>query len=100
MFVFRLKSLNSFIITFPLALRTKTNKCAKNESEQARKAFCCFNFLNISNLPVNLNFVSARFEFDLLPITWLNVCSPNLELLIIKFLFLHTKASVQFEAFS
>ena len=71
MFVFRLKSLNSFIITFPLALRTKTNKCAKNESEQARKAFCCFNFLNISNLLVNLNFVRARFEIDT---TWVNVC--------------------------
>ena len=85
--MFRLKSLNSFIITFPLALRTKTTKCAKNESEQARKAFCCFNFLNMSNLPVNLNFVSARFEFDLLPITWINVCSQNLELLIIKFPF-------------
>ena len=72
--MFRLKSLNSFIITFPLALRTKTNKCAKNESEQARKAFCCFNFLNISNLPVNLNFVSARFEFDLLPSYYMAKC--------------------------
>ena len=37
MFVFRLKSLNFFIITFLVALRTKTNECAKNESERARK---------------------------------------------------------------
>ena len=73
MFVFRLKSLN-FLITFPtflVALRTKTTKCAKNESERTRKALCCFNFLNILNLPINLNFVRARFEFD---ITRLNVC--------------------------
>ena len=37
----------------------------KNESERARKASCCFNFLNILNLPINLNFVRARFEFDI-----------------------------------
>ena len=64
MFVFRLKSLN-FLITFLVALRTKTTKCAKNESERARKALCCFNFLNILNLPINLNFVRARFEIDI-----------------------------------
>ena len=73
MFVFRLKSLNFLLtfLTFLVALRTKTTKCAKNESERARKALCCFNFLNILNLPINLNFVRARFEFD---ITRLNVC--------------------------
>ena len=67
MFVFRLKSLNFLItfLTFLVALRTKTTKCAKNESERARKALCCFNFLNILNLPINLNFVRARFEFDI-----------------------------------
>ena len=60
-----------FIITFLVALRTKTKKCVKHESERAGKAFCCFNFLSILNLPINLNFVRARFEFD---ITWLNIC--------------------------
>ena len=43
----------------------------QNDSERAGKAFCCFNFLSILNLPINLNFVRALFEFD---ITWLNVC--------------------------
>ena len=60
-----------FIITFLVALRTKTQKCVKHESERAGKAFCRFNFLSILNLPINLNFVRARFEFD---ITRLNVC--------------------------
>ena len=60
-----------FIITFLVALRTKTKKCVKHESERAGKTFCCFNFLSFLNLPINLNFVRARFEFD---ITRLNVC--------------------------
>ena len=102
MLVFRLKSLN-FLITFQtflVALRTKTTKCAKNESERARKALCCFNFLNILNLPTNLNFVRARFEFDITSYYMAKcLCSQNLELLISKFLFLQTQASVQFEAF-
>ena len=71
MFVFRLKSMNYFTITFLVVLRTKTKKWVKNKSERAGKASCCFNFLSILNLPINLNFVRARFEFD---ITWQNVC--------------------------
>ena len=63
--------MNYFTITFLVALRTKTKKWVKNKSERAGKASCCFNFLSILNLPINLNFVRARFEFD---ITWLNVC--------------------------
>ena len=55
---------------------------------------CCLNFLSIlTDLPINLNFVSARFEFD---ISSLNVCvsSQNLEFFIITFLVvLHTKAN-------
>ena len=65
----------------------------QNDSERAGKAFCCFNFLSILNLPINLNFVRARFEFD---ISWLIVCVPsqNVEFLIITFLVvLHTKAN-------
>ena len=58
-------------ITFLVALRRKGINAQKNESERARKAFWCFNFLSILNLPINLNFVRARFEFD---ITWLNIC--------------------------
>ena len=90
-----------FTITFLVALRTKTNKCEKNESERARKTFCCFNFLYILNLPVNLNFVRARFEFDITSYYMAkNLCSQNLELLIIKFLFFFAyESSVQFEAF-
>ena len=63
--------LEFFIITFLVVLRTKANKWRQNYSERAGKAFCCFNFLSILNLPINLNFVRALFEFD---ITWLNVC--------------------------
>ena len=63
--------------------------CKNNESERARKAkpsvIVFKNFLSILNLPINLNFVRARFEFDL---SRLNVCvsSQNLQLLIITFL--------------
>ena len=52
------------------------------------------NFLSVlTDLPINLNFVRARFEFD---ISWLIVCVPsqNVEFLIITFLVvLHTKAN-------
>ena len=97
MFVFRLKS---FLITFLVALRTKTNKCAKNESGRARKALCCFNFLNILNLPINLNFVCARFEFDITSYYMAKcLCSQNLELLIITFLFcIRKRINVQNES--
>ena len=38
----------------------------KNESERAGKAFCYrLNFLRILDLPVNLKFVRAQFEFDI-----------------------------------
>ena len=63
--------------------------CKNNESERARKAkpsvIVFKNFLSILSLPINLNFVRARFEFDL---SRLNVCvsSQNLQLLIITFL--------------
>ena len=61
-----------FLIIDFLILHTKANKCAKNENKRAGKAFySCSNFFSISNLPINLNFVRARFEFD---IKWLNVC--------------------------
>ena len=63
--------LEFFIITFLVALRTKGINVQKNERERAGKAFWCLNFLSILNLPLNLNFVRARFEFD---ITWLNIC--------------------------
>ena len=102
MFVFRLKSLNFLItfLTFLVALRTKTTKCAKNESERARKALCCFNFLNILNLPINLNFVRARFEFDITSYYMAKcLCSQNLELLIITFLFcIRKRINVQNES--
>ena len=71
--------------------------CKNNESERARKAkpsvIVFKNFLSILSLPINLNFVRARFEFDL---SRLNVCvsSQNLQLLIITFLVaLRTKAN-------
>ena len=70
MFVFRLKSLN-FLLLFLLLCVQKQINVQKNESERAGKAFCCFNFHSIINLPLNLNFVRARFEID---ITWVNVC--------------------------
>ena len=60
----------------------------KNESERARKAkpsvIVFKNFLSLLNAPINLNFVRARFEFDL---SQLNVCvsSQNLQFLIITF---------------
>ena len=63
--------------------------CKNNESERARKAkpsvIVFKNFLSMLSLPINLNFVRARFEFDL---SRLNVCvsSQNLQLLIITFL--------------
>ena len=63
--------------------------CKNNESERARKAkpsvIVFKNFLSILSLPINLNFVRARCEFDL---SRLNVCvsSQNLQLLIITFL--------------
>ena len=63
--------------------------CKNNESERARKAkpsvIVFKNFLSILSLPINLNFVRARFEFDL---SRLNVCvsSQNLQLLIVTFL--------------
>ena len=63
--------------------------CKNNESERARKAkpsvIVFKNFLSILSLPINWNFVRARFEFDL---SRLNVCvsSQNLQLLIITFL--------------
>ena len=71
MFLFRLKSLNFLLLLFLLFCVQKRINVQQNDSERAGKAFCCFNFLSILNLPINLNFVRARFEFD---ITWLNVC--------------------------
>ena len=71
MFVFRLKSLNFLLLIFLLLCVQKRINVQKNESERAGKAFCCFNFLSILNLPINLNFVRARFEFDVIR---LNVC--------------------------
>ena len=47
----------------------------------------CLNFLSVlTDLPTNLNFVRARFEFD---ISWLNVCVPfqNLDFLLLPFLY-------------
>ena len=47
-------------------------KKKKKENERAGKAFySCSNFLSILILLINLNFVRARFEFN---IKWLNVC--------------------------
>ena len=86
---FRLKTLNFWLLLFLFPY--KANKCAKikNTSERAKKAkpsVTVFkNFLSILNLPINLNFERARFEFDL---SRLNICvsSQNLEFLIITFL--------------
>ena len=64
-------------------------KKKKIESERARKAkpsvIVFKNFLSLLNLPINLNFVRARFEFDL---SRLHVCvsSQNLQFLITTFL--------------
>ena len=43
----------------------------KMKASELGKPSDFFNFLSILNLPLNLNFVRARFEFD---ITWLNIC--------------------------
>ena len=90
MFVFRLKSLN-FLLLFLLLCVQKQINVQKNESERAGKAICCFNFHSIINLPMNLNFVRARFEID---ITWVNVCvlKPQTSDYHI-FVYLHTKAN-------
>ena len=66
MFVFRLKSLNFLLLIFLLLCVQKRINVQNNESERAGKAFCCFNFRRILNLPINLNFVRARFEFDVI----------------------------------
>ena len=59
------QNLEFCILTF-LVLQSKANKCAKNESQRAKKAFCySLNFLRILDLPINLNFVRAQFEFDI-----------------------------------
>ena len=93
MFVF-FKTLNFLILLSLLFCKQKRINVQKNDSERAGIAFCCcLNFLSILNLPINLNFVCAQFEFD---ITWLNVCVPsqNLEFLIITFLVvLYTKTN-------
>ena len=86
MFLFRLKSLNFLLLLFLLFCVQKRLNVQQNDSERAGKAFCCFNFLSILNLPINLNFVRARFEFDI-PYMAKCLCSQNLELLIITFLF-------------
>ena len=70
MFLFCLKSLNFLLLLFLLFCVQKRINVQQNDSERAGKAFCCFNFLSILNLPINLNFVRALFEFD---ITWLKM---------------------------
>ena len=86
MFLFRLKSLIFLLLLFLLFCVQKRINVQQNDSERAGKAFCCFNFLSILNLPINLNFVRARFEFDI-PYMAKCLCSQNLELLIITFLY-------------
>ena len=71
-----LKPLNFWLLIFLLfCLEKRINvpkKPKNNENERAGKAvYSCSNFLSISNLLINLNFVRARFEFN---IKWLNVC--------------------------
>ena len=86
MFQFRLISLNFLLLLVLLFCVQKRINVQQNYSERAGKAFCCFNFLSILNLPINLNFVRARFEFDI-PYMAKCLCSQNLELLIITFLY-------------
>ena len=86
MFLFRLKSLNFLLLLFLLFCVQKRLNVQQNDSERAGKAFCCFNFLSILNLPINSNFVRARFEFDI-PYMAKCLCSQNLELLIITVLY-------------
>ena len=86
MFLFRLKSLNFLLLLFLLFCVQKRINVRQNDSECAGKAFCCFNFLSILNLPINLNFVRALFEFDI-PYMAKCLCSQNLELLIIRFFY-------------
>ena len=89
--MFRLKSLNFLLLLFLLLCVQKRINVHKNESERAGKAFCCFNFLSILNLPINLNFVRECFEFD---IAWLNVCVLKPWTSDYYFVvFLHTKAN-------
>ena len=65
MFVF-LKTLNFLFLLSLLSCKQKRINVQKNESERAGKAFCyCLNFLRILDLPIDLNFVRAQFEFDI-----------------------------------
>ena len=85
------------IINFLVVLLAKANKCAKkkkhNENERAGKAFCsCSNFLSISNVIINLNFVRARFEFN---IKCLNVCDlKTLNFRLLRFLLFYIKKRI------
>ena len=65
-----LKTLNFWLLIFLLfCLEKRINvpkKTKNNENERAGKAvYSCSNFLSISNLLINLNFVRARFQFNI-----------------------------------
>ena len=68
-------------------------KTKNNENERAGKAFySCSNFLSISNLLINLNFVRTRFEFN---IKWLNVCDlKTLNFRLLRFLLFYIKKRI------
>ena len=70
MFVFRLKTLNFLLLLFLLfCIQKRTNVQKVKASELGKPSVIFFNFLSILNVPINLNFVRARFEFH---ISWLN----------------------------
>ena len=92
-----LKTLNFRLLIFLLfCLEKRINvpkKTKNNENERAGKAFySCSNFLSISNLLINLNFVRARFEFN---IKWLNVCDlKTLNFRLLSFLLFYIKKRI------
>ena len=92
-----LKTLNFWLLIFLLFCLEKRINVPKNpknnENERAGKAvYSCSNFLSISNLLINLNFVRARFEFN---IKWLNVCDlKTLNFRLLSFLLFYIKKRI------